>query len=77
MRSKGRPAYKRKTKQGSFICTYECWLKLLAAKRRTGKSKSDIIEHCIRAVADSITPETMTIEAQPKEFTEHEHALSA
>lgn len=51
------PAYKRKTQPTSCIVTREAWLKLKAAERRTGKSRSDVITHCLLVSADGITRE--------------------
>lgn len=57
-RQKGIPAYPKKAVQGSYYISKEASRKMRAASKRTGKSDSDIIEHGIMTVADSITPET-------------------
>lgn len=64
-RKKGRPVFKRKSRATSFICTREAWDKLRAAERRTGKSRSDVITHCLLQEADKITREMFDRLAQP------------
>lgn len=64
-RKKGTPAYPNKSKAGSYWITKVAFIKMRQASRRTGKSDSDIIEHCLRLQADGITRETFAVEAQP------------
>ena len=57
-RHKGKPAYPNKTQAGSYFITTTAFMLARAASKRTGKSISDVIEHCLRQTARSITPET-------------------
>ena len=57
-RKKGRPAYPNKSKQGSYFITRTAHQKMKAAAKRTRKSDSDVIDHCLRETADQITPAT-------------------
>lgn len=56
-RKKGKPAYSKKNRPSSFVTTKEAWFRLKSAERRTGKSRSDIITHCVMKTADSIRRE--------------------
>lgn len=57
-RKKGKPAYPKKSKSGSYFITKDAHRKMKAAAKRTHKSDSDVIEHCLHETADKITPET-------------------
>lgn len=64
-RKKGTPFYKKKNVASSFITTKPAWLKLKAAERRTGKSRSDVITECLMKQADAITKDTFAQAAAP------------
>ncbi len=66
-RQKGKPAYPNKSRSGSYFITSTAFLLIRAAAKRTGKSDSDIIEHCIRQSAKSITQQTPGFEPPQKE----------
>lgn len=68
MRKRGKPAYK-KTRATSLLLQEVAFKKAKAAERRTGKSRSDIINHCILKEADNITRETFKqlAQQQPQE----------
>lgn len=57
-RTKGKPAYKNKSKVGSYYITTTAFMILRAASKRTGKSDSDIIEHSLRVTGPTITKDT-------------------
>lgn len=57
-RQKGKPAYPNKSRAGSYFITTTAFMLLRAASKRTGKSDSDVIEHCLRQSAKSITRDT-------------------
>jgi hypothetical protein len=63
-RTKGKPAYPNKSKSGSYFITSKAHGLLRAASKRTGKSDSDIIEHCIRTTAPAISHSTPGFEAE-------------
>lgn len=58
-RKPGTPMYGNKTGskgvQGTYYITREADKKLRAAARRTGKSRSNVIDYCLRASADALT----------------------
>ncbi len=66
-RHKGKPAYPNKTQAGSYFITTTAFMLARAASKRTGKSVSDVIEHCLRETAKSITPATPGFEPPQKE----------
>lgn len=57
MRRKGKPMYPKKSVIGSYYLTTIAAAKMRAAAKRTGKSESDVIEHCLRESADGLTRE--------------------
>lgn len=57
-RGKGKSPYPNKSKAGSYWITAIAFRKMRQASRRSKKSESDIIEHCLRLAADTITRET-------------------
>jgi len=61
-RKKGRPAYANKKVLSSYCVDRSTWLAMSAAEKRTGKSKSDLIQHCLLTgdTVDSVTRDTMT-----------------
>lgn len=60
-RKRGKPAYGKKSQATSFITPLRAMTKLKAAERRTRKSRSDIITHCMLTpdTVDTVTRETM------------------
>lgn len=54
-RRKGDPMYPGKSVQGSHYLTKAADRKIRHASRRTGKSDSDVLEHCVHRTADSLT----------------------
>lgn len=60
-RKKGNPAYEGKNIASSYCVTRQAWIRLGKAERRTGKSKSDIIQHCLvtQDTVDTVTRATM------------------
>lgn len=63
-RTKGKPAYPDKTVGGSFRTTPAAHRKMRSASKRTKKSDSDVITHCLLKGADSITPKTPGFEPE-------------
>ena len=57
-RKKGKPAYPRKSKSVSVYMPLSSFRKMKAASKRTKKSDSDVVTHCLEETADSITPAT-------------------
>lgn len=57
-RKAGKPAYKNKKVRGSYMMTPLAHLKVTSAVRRTGKSESDVLTHCILVAADTIGRDT-------------------
>lgn len=66
-RTKGKPAYPDKSVGGSFRTTPEAHKKMRSASKRTGKSDSDVITHCILESAPKITKATPGFEPEGKE----------
>ena len=59
-RKRGTPAYKNKAVgPKTFTTTRIAWQKIRAAEKRTGKSRSDVLTHCVMEVADEITAEAL------------------
>jgi hypothetical protein len=56
-RRKGMPMFGKKSVQGSYYITRVAYLKMRAARKRSGKSDSDIIDYCLRESADGLTRE--------------------
>lgn len=54
-RSKGLPMYAPKTINGSHFLTKEAQRMIQAAEKRTGKSRSDLIEYAIRHALPSLS----------------------
>jgi hypothetical protein len=66
-RTKGTPAYPDKSVGGSFRTTPAAHKKMRSASKRTKKSDSDVITHCLIKTADSITPATPGFEPPSEE----------
>ncbi len=66
-RTKGKPAYPNKTIGGSFRTIPAAHKKMRAASKRTKKSDSDVITHCLLKSADTISPKTPGFEPEPEE----------
>jgi hypothetical protein len=66
-RTKGKPAYPKKSKAGSFCTTPEAHKRMRSASQRTGKSDSDVITHCLLETAPTITKKTPGFEPDEKE----------
>ncbi len=59
-RKRGTPAYKNKTiGPKTFTTTRIAWQKIRAAEKRTGKSRSDVLTHCVMVAANDITKEVL------------------
>lgn len=57
-RTRGKPAYRGKTEATSVILQPVALMKSQAAEKRTGKSRSDVVNHCLLKEADNITKKT-------------------
>ena len=66
-RTKGTPAYPDKSVGGSLRTTPAAHKKMRSASKRTKKSDSDVITHCLLKTADSITPTTPGFEPDKEE----------
>jgi hypothetical protein len=66
-RTKGKPAYPDKSVGGSFRTTPAAHKKLRSASKRTKKSDSDVITHCLLKSADTISSQTPGFEPDDKE----------
>ncbi len=60
-RKRGHPLYPQKTVRGSHILTKTTHLLIKRAQQLTGRSYSEILEHCVRAEAPHILPGTRLI----------------
>lgn len=69
-RRAGRTAYSRKTVGPmTYITTPLAFLKLKRAEDRTGRSRSDVITHCLMAAADEIGRDTPLV-GKPGTFSQ-------
>jgi hypothetical protein len=63
-RTKGKPAYPNKSVAGSFCTTPNAHKAMRSASKRTGKSDSDVITHCLLETAPSINSKTPGFEPE-------------